>query len=319
MRVHRVVAVVICAGALLAGAARSFASSADADRLYTFRLDQVTRAGDKEHFELTRVQNSHWQTFEQGASLESHDYLNGAKIIADAEVLDVKDGLARKIAYSVDALLSYDGRDETTLLSNGAKVIAEADEYTTKFEVNGKPASKKVLSALQQLSDLAHHVPADYRDRAFGPGRPRRVGDRWSPNLSVIAEQLKSFDPTIQPGDMQGSCLFAGVEDVDGEPCLVIDVDVSASPHKMPTTEPVEHYGQQYVYETIELDSHLKLYQSIDPTHGLRKASGSSVRRYTGQFGRGKRTFTQTFRDMWEGQSKPLAEGSVVQDSDGRQ
>jgi hypothetical protein len=228
------------------------------DQRYTVRLGHPDHVGDRAHVELTRVENSRWQTFEDETLRYNTEQTSGAKVVGDLEVLSVKDGMTQKTRSRIQALISYDGKSDRTLLSEGSVVTAELDGTTTRFQVDGKPAPTDLSPTLERLLNLSAGRAVDDRDRAFGPGRPVRLGDRWTPNATVIAWQMSPYFGPIDVAKVHGTCWLDGVADVDQEPCLTIRVDMSIDPSQLATAMPTTTTsgGIEYVYDTVAYEAH---------------------------------------------------------------
>jgi hypothetical protein len=299
---------VLVAAAVRAAPSSAPASTADDARAYDIHLDHPAWVGQRSHLELTGVRNTRFEPFSGERALGRSERMYGAKIVADAEVVAVREELPREIRYRVQALVTYDGRSDRKLLGPGTTVTVRAGNPTPRFRVDGKAPAPEVFAAMQFLIHLSDRDSPGYYDRCFGPGEPRRIGEQWPVNAREVASRMADYGTPLAPLDVRGNCTLAGKADVDGEPCLSITVDLHFEPFKLPTTGPAARADGNYLFDTNELDAHYVYDTPIDPRHSIRRATTSSVKRYTGRFAHSKRTFLETFREEWESQVTPLNE-----------
>jgi hypothetical protein len=210
------------------------------------------------------------------------------------------------VAYTIQALISYDGKTDKELLSAGTVLTAEAGEPTAKFTVDGKPISADVHRALGLLIRPRTHRNAISFDYLFNTAVPRQIGDAWSLDSKALAELVHLSMPAaeISAADAHGNATFVSLEPVDDVPCTTIDIEVHANGLKLksPTTQP-----SQTSFNGGDISLHYLEHLPVDPAILGGSGSISSVKHYTGQFHSGGRVedFEETIRSESETKTTP--------------
>ena len=148
-----------------------------------------------------------------------------AKLRGTVTVLDV-DALKRESRIRLmvtECLASLDGAAEKELLAKGAEVIARRRETL----VDGKEAPPEIAKVLELFISFPGTQVTD--DDVFGTKERRKVGDSWSMDTAVAAQDLAARGIIVAPKDLRGSTKVETLIVVEGTPCLRLTAGMEAS------------------------------------------------------------------------------------------
>ena len=144
-----------------------------------------------------------------------------------AEVLAV-DGrqTPTRIAFTVERLTKIEGGVTIDLLKPGSVIITDGSQQ--------QPISLKdgaIAESVREAFRLVHpaHKPGDVTDDdIFGTKDAKGIGDRWSINLALAAENLRDTGISIPAGRLSGTVSLVGKDKIAAIECLSIQGELRA-------------------------------------------------------------------------------------------
>jgi hypothetical protein len=100
------------------------------------------------------------------------------------------------------------------LLPPGSVLTASlALDGTTRLELRGARLPRKARKALEAVIELAGGAS---RDALFATTVPHRLGESWSVQPDILAEELERQGATVSPSDIAGRATLVALRRVDG-------------------------------------------------------------------------------------------------------
>ena len=159
-----------------------------------------------------------------------------SKIKGVCTVLEI-DKLKRpvKLKFVVDkCLVTYaDNPNEMEFLQKDSEIIIEKQGEKSVFLFHGKPLPPRITKILELFFSLPHSDVTD--NDVFAPKERKKVGDTWSINSKVAAEDFSGMaGAKITPDDIKGTVTLEKVVMVGKTKCLVLKGDVEMKNIKIP-------------------------------------------------------------------------------------
>ncbi len=141
---------------------------------------------------------------------------------AVGRVIKVDDeGRPIAIAYAVNACTMKRHGYTSTIIRQGATLIARQGRTRTKFFVKKKHFTELEQRALGTVAGVGASMVT--KDEMFGTDRPRNVGEQWPINSEAVAMEFQRFTPQqVEPGNITGSTALLDLIDFEGRQCQVV-------------------------------------------------------------------------------------------------
>ena len=236
-------------GGAVGAAATAAAPAADA---YAIKLNRPLRVGDKFAFTadaafvqtLTADLSGGQTRTLQPLSLSVH--FDGTE-----EILAVGPrGEPTRAAYTVAACTAREGKQQVAVVQPGHVVTVDAGKWKSQMDVDqGAFTIQDDFFARMVLSlpNLGHVGD----DECFGSDKPQKVGDAWPARPDPLVQSFASAPGMkVKKQNVSGTIKLAGLEAVDGVPCLRVQGKIKVEHFLPPATDlPERSKAQDATYE----------------------------------------------------------------------
>ena len=124
------------------------------------------------------------------------------------------------------AQMTRDGKT-SNILPPGTTLQLSLEGEKTVFKVDDKPVSDEAAEALAEVLFL--HDPRTHNDdEVYMNNEPRTVGTTWPCNADLNAKDLSIMGLPVSKDHVSGSSTLLGVKTSDGEPCLHLQLEITA-------------------------------------------------------------------------------------------
>lgn len=150
-------------------------------------------------------------------------------MVADVVIQEVNArGKATRSQYTMTELTTG-GDDPQEILPAGSVVIVTAVEGAGRGTITlvGGELTEEQNEQLELV--MTTHLFEHGDDDVFGSTEPHEIGDSWPVNAEIAAHDLSQIpNMTFAAANISGSTTLAGVEDVDGVPCQIVQAAIVA-------------------------------------------------------------------------------------------
>ena len=204
---------------------------------YPIRISRVFKAGDELRVAFQGEETSTEKVSSGGKVLKNETTVVKVELDADMKVLAV-DAKGR-ITKAVYALRKFAGSvnekavegvaaGEVLTAQPGPNPEAPPGHEKTVIQAKSGPLSPQALKALDVVISVAtKSKPHD--DPIFGSAAARRPKQPWSINKKAFADGLAGAGLSVDPANVTGQVTITDVREVNGIPCLRIEVKVDAT------------------------------------------------------------------------------------------
>lgn len=147
-------------------------------------------------------------------------------------------GDATRLDVQVEQCRTESNGAAETLLPPGSLLTIESAPRPSvgRFLVGGREVDPHLSDYLEILFSRSNGATSD--DDTFGTPVPRRAGERWEPNATIVAAELSTQIPGLTPGDVRGRVTFHGPTELQGIPALDVGVQLQLRARAMPNLPP---------------------------------------------------------------------------------
>lgn len=210
---------------------------------YVIRMDRPMQADFRfrEHRSVTSQQAQ--GTKVDGVQAQQEEQRIEAEMVAVVHVLEVDErGRETRVKLEIESLTGRVNGQQVPMPTSGSELLVErADGGQRVRLVDGEeldPTQQAILQVVLQGQTTEGGAP---QDAILGTDQPRRVGDRWSPDLELIARDFSKAGMILDPSEMEGEIELEGVEPCpgrDGEECLKVVTSFEAEEATLPNLPP---------------------------------------------------------------------------------
>ena len=197
-------------------------TAATAQSPHTIRLTRPVAVGHSFHVVATGSMDV-VTTMVTGAAVENASTIKlSATFDAVGRVIKVDDvGRPIGIAYTVNECKMNQHGYTSTIIDQGATLIARQGRTQTKFFVKKKRFTELEQQALETVAGMDVYLLT--KDDMFGSVHPRNVGERWPINSEAVAMEFQRYTPQkVEPGNITGSTALVELMDFRGQRCQVL-------------------------------------------------------------------------------------------------
>jgi hypothetical protein len=210
------------------GMAGAEPASAAGAKAYVIKFDRTLQPGMRLKVSVRGGRTVETRIDGKRQPTQSHQYTFAYQGVATVKAVGSR-GQATWVEHKVTSLsVTREGRTQA-LLKPGAVFSARAKGNDAFFEVGGKPASRLLTAVLQEVVDIRNEGRVS-TDDWLAPSGPRRTGDQWKPNATMLLADIKQAVPGAalwpKPTDVTGRASLLGPWRVHGMDALRLKVVV---------------------------------------------------------------------------------------------
>ena len=155
------------------------------------------------------------------------------ELVAQVEVVDVDaQGLPATSNLTVEkCVLTTDGTPKELLAAGQILVVTAKDGKNTIVLKDGT-LSGEAMGPLQGVLPAAH---GQKEDELYGTQERKKAGESWPLDVKAVVAETKKHGLSLEPDGVSAISKLAAVREIEGKPCLEVNILVDAENVKAPS------------------------------------------------------------------------------------
>jgi len=204
----------------------AFVCATAAAQEYPIKLDRPVTVGDRTTRSTTITGKLHIVAKDANATLDDRTTTYTIDYAAEITVLAVDStGYVTKDTHRIVKCRRFQGDVSTDYFQPGALVTASFENGQEVFTKDAQPVTPQQAGILRTIITLNPYAPTE--DQILGTTEPRKVGDVWPVNATLLTQDVAGEMP--KGPTYSGKAQLVGLVPVSGVDCLEIRIDVSNS------------------------------------------------------------------------------------------
>lgn len=210
---------------------------------HVIRMDRPVEAGFRfrEHRSVTSQQAQ--GTRVDGVQAQREEQKIEAEMVAVVHVVEVDErGRETRVKLEVESLTGRVNGQEVSMPPSGSVLLVERSRAGQRVQLGGGGELDRTQQAILQVVLQGQTTEGGApQDAMLGTDRPRGVGERWSPDLELIADDFSEAGMSLDPSDMQGEVALEDVVSCPGRQdaqCLKVVTSFEADRASLPNLPP---------------------------------------------------------------------------------
>ena len=211
---------------------------------YAIRLERPDHVGDRYRLSVSGARFQRSSVSKDGQVLQdaTDEYQVSLKALVEVLEVDSKGKPVRK-SLTIDTLTKSQKGVESELLKPGTVVYTDgAQPKSSQIVVRGRTLEPEVREALD-IVVTTHRPNSPSDDDIFGTADQKGIGESWSINRQLAAEDLSNNGLTLSAENLSGKVSLMAKDAVAGVDCLSVTGTFNADgvrPASLPPTVTVE-------------------------------------------------------------------------------